>query len=209
MKLDDCKNLILEYAKKAYSKGLVAGTSGNLSMLSQTGHIVITPSGRDYMTMVTEDIVVIDFEGNIIEGTLMPSSEWPLHAELYKQMPEVRSIVHTHSPYATAFSVINEPIPLVLVEMVYFLKGEVPVAPVALQGTRDVGAGVVKVIQGRTACLMQNHGALTIGENLPQAFIRTEYLEDAAKIYHMARSVGTATHIPDTMVQEMLSRLKT
>ena len=206
MELFNCKKQVLEYAQKAYRQGLVAGTSGNLSLRSDAGYIVITPSSRDYMTMLAEDIMVIDLEGKIIEGAHQPSSEWPLHAEIYRQMPEVKSVVHTHSPYATAFSVINEPIPLVLVEMVFFLKGEVPVAPVATQGTVDVGLGVVKAIQGRTACLMQNHGAITIGESLPQAFIRTEYLEDAAKIYHMARAVGTPTHLPEKMVQEMLNR---
>jgi len=206
MKLFDYKKQVLEYAQKAYRQALVAGTSGNLSARSDEGYIVITPSGRDYLTMVPEDIMVIDLEGNIIEGAHQPSSEWPLHAEIYKSMPEVKSVVHTHSPYATAFAVLNEPIPLVLVEMVYFLKGEIPVAPVAMQGTPDVGLGVVKTLQGQTACLMQNHGAITIGESLPQAFIRTEYLEDAAKIYHMARAVGTPTVMPAAMVQEMLNR---
>ena len=206
MDLAGCKKQILEYAQKAYRQGLVAGTSGNLSLRSDAGCIVITPSGRDYMTMLAEDIMVIDLDGKVIEGAHKPSSEWPLHAEIYKQMPEVKSVVHTHSPYATAFSVLNEPIPLVLVEMVFFLKGEVPVAPVAMQGTSDVGLGVVRAIQGRTACLLQNHGALTIGENLPQAFIRTEYLEDAAKIYHLARTVGTPTHMPEQMVRELLNR---
>ncbi|MCL2367381.1 MAG: class II aldolase/adducin family protein [Oscillospiraceae bacterium] len=206
MKLFDYKKQVLEYAQKAYRQALVAGTSGNLSARSDEGYIVITPSGRDYLTMVPEDIMVIDLEGKIIEGAHQPSSEWPLHAEIYKSMPEVKSVVHTHSPYATAFAVLNEPIPLVLVEMVYFLKGEIPVAPVAMQGTPDVGLGVVKTLQGQTACLMQNHGAITIGESLPQAFIRTEYLEDAAKIYHMARAVGTPTVMPTAMVQEMLNR---
>ncbi|MCL2843614.1 MAG: class II aldolase/adducin family protein [Oscillospiraceae bacterium] len=206
MRVVDYKKQVLEYAQKAYKQCLMAGTSGNLSVRTQAGHIVITPSGMDYLSMTADDIMVIDLEGRIIEGPHQPSSEWPLHAEIYQRMPEVNGIVHTHSPYATAFAVLNEPIPLVLIEMVTFLRGDVPVAPVATQGASEVGLGVVKAMKGRTACLMQNHGAVTVGENLPQAFVRTEYLEDAAKIYHFAKAIGTPTHVPAEMVQEMLNR---
>lgn len=206
MELFNCKKQILKYAQKAYKQGLMAGTSGNLSVRSEEDYVVITPSSMDYMSMSPGDVMVIDLEGRIIEGSHRPSSEWPLHVEIYKHMPEVKSVVHTHSPYATAFAVINEPIPLILIEMVPFLKGSVPIAPVAQQGSPEVGRGVVEAMEGRTACLMQNHGAVSIGQSLPQAFIRAEYLEDAAKICHMARAIGTPTLLPDAMVLEMLKR---
>jgi len=202
----DYKQQILEYAQKGYRQNLMAGTSGNISALADDGVIVITPSSIDYIQMTADDVMVIDFDGNILEGPHKPSSEWPMHAEIYKNMPEVRAVVHTHSPYATAFSVINEPIPLVLIEMVYFLRGDVRVAPVATQGTPQVGIGVVQALQGRGACLMQNHGAVSIGKDLPQAYIRTEYTEDAAKICHMAKAIGTPILIPDVMAQEMLGK---
>jgi len=209
MNLSDLKQEVLAYAKKAYQQALMAGTSGNLSVLSEDGKLVITPGGIDYMTMTAEDVMVIDLDGNVLEGPHRPSSEWPMHAEIYKHRPDVRSIVHTHSPYATAFSVLNEPIPLVLVEMVYFLLDEVPTAPIALQGSADVGLGIVQTIGDKgVACLMQNHGAVTLGGNLSEAFIRTEYLEEAAKIYHMARTIGTPTRIPEAMVREMQSRVQ-
>jgi len=208
MSLIELKEQVLAYAQRAYTGGLMAGTSGNLSVLSEDGKMVITPSGINYMTMTAEDVMVIELDGTIVEGPHRPSSEWPMHAEIYKNKPEVRSVVHTHSPYATAFAVVNEPIPLILIEMVYFLMSEVPVAPVASQGTVSVGEGVVEALKNSVACLMQNHGAVTIGQDLPQAYIRTEYVEDAAKIYHMARAIGTPTLIPDEMVQEMLSRIQ-
>jgi len=206
MSFFDYKTQVLEYARKGYRQGLMAGTSGNLSTLSPDGKIVITPSGLDYMAMTADDVMVIEFDGTVVEGTRKPSSEWPMHAEIYKNMPEVRSIVHTHSPYATAFAVINRPIPLVLVEMVYFLLGDVRVAPLALQGTPEVGAGVVAALDGRGACLMQNHGMVSIGKDLAQAFIRAEYTEDAAKICHMAMTIGEPIQIPQEMVRTMLSR---
>jgi len=206
MVLQDYKQQVLEYAQKGYTQGLMAGTSGNLSALAEDRVIVITPSSMDYMQMTVDDIMVIDLYGKILEGPHKPSSEWPMHAEIYKNMPEVRAVVHTHSTYATAFSVINECIPLVLIDMIYFLRGDVRVAPVASQGTTEVGIGVVESLRGRGACLMQNHGAVSIGKDLPQAYIRTEYTEDAAKICQMARAIGTPILIPDAMAQEMLNK---
>jgi len=208
MNLIELKKQILEYAQQAYASGLMAGTSGNLSVLSEDRKIVITPSGINYMTMTAEDAMVIELDGTILEGSHRPSSEWPMHAVIYQNKPEVRSVVHTHSPYATAFAVLNEPIPLILIEMIYSLMGEVPVAPLALQGTVSVGAGVVEALQNSVACLMQNHGTAAVGRDLPEAYIRAEYVEDAAKIYHMARTIGTPTLIPDEMVQEMLFRMQ-
>lgn len=206
MNISDSKKQVLEYAQRCMRQGLIAGTSGNLSLLSDAGEIVITPSGVDYMTMTEADIMVINLDGGILEGPHKPSSEWPMHAVVYKSDPAIRSIVHTHSPYATAFAVINEPIPVVLVEMVFFLGGDIRVAPLAVQGTEEVGLGCVEALKGRGACLLQNHGAVTVGKNLPQAFIRTEYAEDAAKIYHMAKAVGTPVHIPESMIQTLLNK---
>jgi len=207
MSLYELKKQVLVYAQCAYKSGLMAGTSGNLSVLSEEGNIVITPSGMNYMTMTAEDVMVIGLDGRVIEGLHRPSSEWPMHAEIYKNKPEVRSVVHTHSPYATAFAVLNEPIPMVLIEMVYFLPGGVPIAPVASQGTTALGLGVVEALRGHVACLMQNHGAIAVGRDLPEAYIRAEYVEDAAKIYHMARAVGSPTLLPDEIVQDMIARM--
>lgn len=206
MNVSDSKKQVLEYAQKCAQKGLIAGTSGNLSLLSDDGKMAVTPSGVDYLTMTVDDVMVIDLDGNIFEGPHKPSSEWPMHALIYKNDSEIRSIVHTHSPYATAFAVINEPIPVVLVEMVFFLGGDVRVAPLALQGTDEVGLGCVEALKGRGACLLQNHGAVSVGKDMPQAFIRTEYTEDAAKICHMARAIGKPTCIPEDMIQTLLSR---
>ena len=196
------------YAQKAQRQGLVAGTSGNFSLRSPDGSILITPSGLDYGEMDADDVVVIDLDGTVIEGTRRPSSEWPMHAEIYKNMPDVQSVVHTHSPYATAFAVINEPIPLVLVEMVYFLLGDVRVAPVAVQGTPEVGLGVVEALRDRGACLMQNHGVVSVGKDLPEAFLRAEYTEAAAKICLMAKAIGTPAPIPEAILQAMRDRMK-
>lgn len=183
---------VLETAKRAVKDQMMAGTSGNISALLADGmSMAITPSGYDYSIMTVDDIVVIDFEGNVISGHLKPSSEWKLHAQLYKELKRVRAVVHTHSPYATSFAVLRKEIPVVLIEMVPFLKGSIEVSDYAKQGSWQVGMNAVEVLKEKNACLMANHGAVTVGSNLYEAYINSVYTEDAAKIYHRALAVGT------------------
>lgn len=190
------KREVLQIAKKAYEEKLMAGTSGNMSIYdSESGHMMITPSSYDYSIMEEEDIVVIDLDGNLVEGIHKPSSEWRMHAEIYRQLPEVRAIVHTHSPYATSFAVNHQEIPEVLIEMSIFLKGSIEVSPYAKQGSREVGLNAVPILRKKNACLMANHGVVAVGADIRQAYINSVYVEDTAKIYHMALSVGTPVKI--------------
>lgn len=185
------RELVLN-AKKALQSGMVAGTSGNLSvLLEDLKAIAITPSGYDYSIMEENDIVIIDFDGTILEGQHKPSSEWRLHSEIYKNLPQVKAIVHTHSPYATSFAVLHKEIPVVLIEMIPFLKGSLEVSPYARQGSSEVGFNAIPILSRKNACLMANHGVVAVGDTLGQAYTNSIYVEDAAKIYHMALSVGT------------------
>lgn len=198
------KKEVLEAAKKAFQAMLFAGTSGNLSIyLPEENVVVITPSSVRYEGMTIEDIVLIDLEGNVIEGKHKPSSEHLLHLALYKGVENVTSVVHTHSPYATAFAVNNKEIPLILVEMIPFLGGSVSVAPIAVAGTPAVGEGAVKAIEGRFACLLGNHGVVTVGNSIDQAYIRAEYVEDAAKICSLAMQNGEVVLIPPEIERAM------
>ena len=186
------KQDVLRTAKKAYEEKLMAGTSGNMSVYDpENKWIVITPSGYDYSIMEEKDIVVIDLEGNIIEGIHRPSSEWKMHAEIYKGVEEVSAIVHTHSPYATAFAVNHQEIPVILIEMIPFIKGSIEVSPFAEQGSAEVGINAVPFLKNKNACLMANHGVVAVGTDIDKAYINAVYVEDSAKIYHMALTVGT------------------
>lgn len=194
----ELKQKVLATAKKAYAEKLMAGTSGNLSIYCpETEKMAITPSSYDYTIMEEKDIVVIDLEGNILEGCHKPSSEWRMHAEIYKHLPHVKAIVHTHSPYATSFAVNHQEIPVVLIEMVPFIKGKVEVSPYATQGSAQVGLNAVPILKLKNACLMANHGVIAVGETMESAYINGVYVEDAAKIYHMALTVGTPVVIPE------------
>ncbi|NCB04628.1 MAG: class II aldolase/adducin family protein [Clostridia bacterium] len=182
---------MVEICQKAFDQRLFAGTSGNLSVyLREEDLMLITPTCVRYETMTAEDIVCIKLDGTLVEGKYAPSSEWRMHAAVYEKMDGVNAVFHTHSPYATSFAVVKKPIPYILIEMAPFLGGDVPCASFARPGTRELGLSAIEVLHDRNGCLLANHGVLTVGEDLPQAFIRAEYVEDAAKIYHYALQVG-------------------
>lgn len=200
MSHDEMRKRIQETALRAYKEQLVAGTSGNVSEYNrEEGIMAITPTNLSYLVMKPEDVVLMKLDGTVIEGDLKPSSEWRLHAGIYAGMENVNAVIHTHSPYATSFAVLHETVPVILVEMLPFLGGDIPLAKFGLPGTPDVGINAVSAMKEppRNACLLENHGVAVVGKNLDQAYIRAVYVEDAAKIYHYAREVGypkTITH---------------
>ena len=178
-------------AQRAYAHKLFAGTSGNLSARAPEDTFLITPSGTAYDTMQAQDIVRIDMRGNALSGALPPSSEWRLHASVYACCPEVMSVFQTHSPFATAFAVVGRPIPQILVEMGAFLGGDIPCVPFETPGTWELGeAAANAILLGRNACLLESHGALAVGKDVAQAYLRAEYLEEAVIIYHHALQIG-------------------
>ena len=171
--LIDIKRKVLEISKVSYQEGLFAGTSGNLSFYDKEKQlVVITPSSVRYNTMEIDDLVVLDMDGNIVEGKNRPSSEWKMHLAMYKNRDDVYSVFHTHSPYATSFAVARQKIPVILIEMVPFIGGDIPVADMAMPGTEEMGIYALKVMNDRNACLLSNHGVLTIGKTIDQAHIR-------------------------------------
>lgn len=191
------KQAVVDTARKAYEEKLMAGTSGNMSAYCPEEKLmVITPSSYDYSIMEEKDIVVIDFEGNVVEGCHRPSSEWKMHAEIYRHLPRVRAVVHTHSPYATCFAVNHQEIPVILIEMIPFLKGKLEVSRYAEQGSAEVGLNAVPILERKNACLMANHGVVAVGGTMEEAYINSVYVEDTAKIYHMALSAGQPVVIP-------------
>lgn len=200
----EIKRNLLDVVKRAYSSSLFAGTSGNLSVYDkEKNRILITPGSFSYEAMTEEDLVTINLNGEVKEGKHKPSSEWRMHAEIYRQKPEVHAIIHTHSPFATAFAVNHTPIPVILIEMIPFLGGEVQVADFAIPGTIDVGRHCIKVLKERYACLMANHGVLAIGEDLEEAYLRAVYVEDSAKICTYARMNGEPVILEQKYIDAM------
>jgi len=189
MTIQQMKQEVCQYAKQSYAEKLFAGTSGNLSLFDNEV-IVITPTSIAYETITPEDMVVIKPDGTILEGKHAPSSEWRMHAAIYRLKSEVHAIIHTHSPFATSFAVNNAIIPAIMIEMVPFLGGDVPLASFALPGTDVLGIEAAKVLSDRYACLLANHGTLAIGDTLARAHTRAIYLEDSAKSCSIAIGNG-------------------
>lgn len=198
---------LLEMSKRCYREALFAGTSGNLSYFDrEAGEMYITPGSVPYETMTADELVRMTLDGEVLEGERKPSSEWRMHAEIYRQKPEVSAVIHTHSPYATSFAVNNRKLPVILIEMVPFLGGDIEVADFAIPGTVEVGTEAVKKLQDRYACLMANRGVLAVGASLEQAHTRAVYTEDAAKIYSLALNNGDVKVIDDKYVRYMKER---
>ena len=205
MTIQEMREAVCRWSRQCYAERLFAGTSGNLSVFDrERGVMVITPTSVPYENIAPGDMVVLRTDGQVLEGNYRPSSEWRMHAAVYEAKPEVSALIHTHSPYATAFAVNNREIPVILIEMVAFLGGGVPLAGFATPGTRNVGDQAVKALGDRGGCLLAHHGVLAVGGSLEQAHLRAVYIEDAAKICSIALRNGPIV----TMSGEQIAAMK-
>ncbi|MFD1545319.1 L-ribulose-5-phosphate 4-epimerase [Nonomuraea guangzhouensis] len=188
---------------------LVAWTAGNVSgRILGEDLFVIKPSGVSYDELTPENMVVCDLDGNLVEGEHAPSSDTAAHAYVYRAMPEVGGVVHTHSTYATAWASRGEAIPCVLTAMADEFGGEIPVGPFALIGDDSIGQGIVKTLKGHRspAVLMQNHGVFSIGPT-PKAAVKAAVMcEDVARTVHVARQLGEPLAIPQDDIDRLYDR---
>ncbi|MBV9379315.1 MAG: L-ribulose-5-phosphate 4-epimerase [Streptosporangiaceae bacterium] len=191
--------------------GLVAWTSGNVSArVPGADLMVIKPSGVSYDDLTPENMVVCDLDGKPASGRYSPSSDTASHAYIYRAMPEVGGVVHTHSAYATAWAARGEPIPCVITAMADEFGGEVPVGPFALIGGDQIGRGVVETLRGHRspAVLMRSHGVFTIGGTARDAVKAAVMCEDVARTVHLARAYGELAPLPADQVDTLHARYK-
>lgn len=188
---------------------LVVWTAGNVSA-RVPGHdlMVIKPSGVSYDELSAAVMVVTDLDGTLLEGERQPSSDTAAHAYVYRHMPEVGGVVHTHSTYATAWAARGEPIPCVLTMAADEFGGEVPVGPFAIIGDDSVGRGIVETLRSSRsrAVLMQNHGPFTIGRDAEAAVKAAVMVEDVARTVHISRQLGPALPIAQDAVDSLYDR---
>lgn len=186
---------------------LVKWTGGNVSARdAETGYVVIKPSGVLYEDMKPGHMVIVDLQGNIIEGDLKYSSDTLSHLYIYRERPDVNGIVHTHSPYATAFAAVNKPIPVVLTAMGDEFGGPIPVGRFALIGSDEIGKVVVESIGTSPAVLLKNHGVFTIGPTVEKAVKAAVMTEDVAKTVWLALQIGQPDEIPPEDVKKLHDR---
>ncbi len=207
MLLENQRKEVVSYGVKLLKEGLFNGTSGNISILDpETGYIAISPSGMDYMSLVPEDITVIDTDGNIIDGARKPSSEWNMHTLFYKNKPDVYSIIHTHSIYCTIFSVLGMPIKAVHIAIGAAGTGEIPCAPYRLFGTKELAESAVSRCKNSNAVLLQNHGIICCGKNISAAASLASGLEYVAELQYRAMSIGEPKLISGAELSKVIEK---
>ena len=191
---------VLEAAQQMSQKGFVVGTSGNVSLRFKDSEgrdlVAITPSGRNYDTMKPNDIVMVDLEGQRVEGELTPSIETMLHTGIYKARKKVNAVIHTHPIYGSVMAVAGLEIPAILDDQITQIGGEIQVAQYALSGSPEMTGNVIAALGPRNAVLLANHGAISVGRNMREAFTMCELLEKTAKIYVFALGLGKVNPVP-------------
>jgi L-ribulose-5-phosphate 4-epimerase len=193
--------------------GLVIWTGGNVSgRVPGADLFVIKPSGVDYDELAPENMILCDLDGAVVPGTpgsdRSPSSDTAAHAYVYRNMPEVGGVVHTHSTYATAWAARGEAIPCVITAMADEFGGPIPVGPFAIIGDDSIGRGIVATLSGHRsrAVLMQNHGPFTIGKDARDAVKAAVMVEDVARTVHIARQGGSTLDIPQAAIDSLFDR---
>lgn len=199
--LENLKQEVYEAHRKLWENRLVMWTSGNVSGRDpKTDLVVIKPSGISYDELHPDHLVVVDLNGCIIEGNLKPSVDMTTHLYVYKYKPEVMSVIHTHSTYASAFAAIGQPIPVCLTAMADFFGGDIPVGELVLIGEEEIGKEIVSKIGNSKAIIMKNHGPFTIGKNVNEALQAAIFLEEIAKVLIMSKILGEPQTIPGSMI---------
>lgn len=205
--LEKLKSELVQLHLELPKNNLVTWTGGNISIRDlETGLVVIKPSGVMYSDLTPEKMIVLDLNGKIIEGSLKPSSDTDTHLYIYRNRTDVNSIVHTHSPFATAFAAIGKPIPPVLTAICDEFGSEIPIGGFAPIGDEAIGLEVVRSIGTSPAILMQNHGVFTIGKTAKAAVKAAVMVEDVARTVFYAMQLGELIPIPAEMVAQLHKR---
>jgi len=199
------KQNLLEIVQLACERDLIRLSAGNISTRINEKIIAITPSGVQYKDMRSDQISIVDLEGNLIEGPL-PSSEVPMHTAIYKNISRAQSVCHTHSTYAMVFAMLGDVIPIMSIELMV-CGAPIPVAPWASPGTAKAGEVTVDIFQARpelSVILLRQHGLVAIGNSLDQAFEKANNAETGLETYYKSRLLGT----PQPFSQEQINEIK-
>ncbi|KAB2881344.1 class II aldolase/adducin family protein [bacterium] len=194
---------IVECGRRLYQKGFVAANDGNISVKISDDEILATPTGRCKGFLYTDELVKLNHKGDVLEGSAKPSTEILMHLAIYEERPDVRSVVHAHPIYATGFATANIPLSdCVLAEIVTTL-GSIPIAPYATPSTPELADSIRNVIRHADACLLANHGVVTCGRNVFDAYYKMERVEHYAHIIYVAKMLGGERVLSPEEVQKL------
>jgi L-fuculose-phosphate aldolase len=202
--LEAAREQVATACARLADEGLVVGTAGNVSVRVDD-HVVVTPTGGVFGRMRAEEIAVVDRSGQLVDGPLAPTSELALHLLLYDRN-DAGAVVHTHAPYATALSCVVDEVPAVHYSMLMF-GGSLKVAGYATFGTEELAHNVEQALEGRTACLMQNHGHVGYGHDLDYAIEASLLVEWACTVYWRARAIGEPVALTDKQLEDVAAQV--
>ena len=209
MLLEKERELIVEYGKKLITSGLTKGTGGNLSIYNrEKGLMAISPSGLDYFETEPADVVVMDLEGNIVEGDKKPSSEFGMHGIFYKKREDIDAVVHTHSIFSTVLATLRWPLPASSY-LVAFSGLDVRCAEYASFGSMELAENALKAMEDRYAVFLANHGLLTGAQDMANAFAKAEQIEHCAEAYYRAKSIGEPVILDEAEMEKMIKKFQT
>ena len=192
---DDLRQSLAACMRRLYRKGLTTTSGGNLSVRAGDGHLLLTPSKLDKGTLRADQILIMTWDGENLTPELVPSIEAGMHRAVYAACPRVRAIVHAHPSWATAFCAAGTPINVHLTAEAYAILGEPAWADYALMGTPDLAGAVAAACRRACCVLMENHGVLTTGTTILEAFDRMEVLEEAARMTVITRALGSVREL--------------
>lgn len=202
------KELICDIGKRIYTNGFVAANDGNITVKLNEKEYLTTPTGISKGYLTPEMIVKVNENGEVLEGAYVPSSEVKVHLRVYAQRPDVGAVVHAHPPYATTFAVAHIPLDEYLLPEAVFGLGAVPIVPYAQPSTQELADGLIPYLDDYDAFILENHGTVTVGENLIKAYYKTETLEYNAKITYLTKLLGRSNELPREEIDKLVASYK-
>lgn len=184
------KKEIIKAGIKLDRYGLIALSGGNVSCKVEDDKVLVTPSGMVYEDLVEDDVILMDLSGKVIEGNRKPSVDTKALLYIYNNMPEVKAVIHTHQPYATALGLVQDEFKCNLTTLANATKGSVSVCPFSSAASKQMGIEAVENLNGKLAVILKHHGVIGVGDSLKQALYSCIYLEEAAKTYCIAKSMS-------------------
>jgi L-fuculose-phosphate aldolase len=203
------RELVIEYGKKLITAGLTKGTGGNVSMVNrELGYYAISPSGMDYFEIKPEDVVILDLKGKIVEGERKPSSEYEMHRVFYEKRSDISAVIHAHTDFATTIACMNWDLPAVHY-LVALAGKDVKCAQYATYGTKELADNAFRAMENRFAVLLANHGILTGGKDMANAFKKLEEIEYCCQLYYRTKCLGNPVILSDKEMDLHLEKFKT
>lgn len=208
MSPEKIKEEICEIGRRVYNNGFVAANDGNISVKVGENEFYCTPTGVSKGYMTPDMIIKVDADGNKLEGELNPSSEIKMHMRVYRERPDVNAVVHAHPPTATAFAVAGIPMDKYILPEAILVLGDVPICQYGTPSTMEIPDSLLPYIQDHDAFLLENHGALTVGNTLTKAFFVMEEVEFSAKISFIARQLGNENELSGDNLEKLMELRK-